>query len=91
VDCGGGEEVTVVGDFDEASRLAATYENLRERLLDLSKKNRMLNYSLAVRSKRHLQFVDKVMEEVYRKLVQEDASLRIKPLDEPDDASRKRL
>jgi hypothetical protein len=33
LDCGGGEEVTVAEDFDEASRLAATYENLRERLI----------------------------------------------------------
>jgi very-short-patch-repair endonuclease len=83
--CGGGEEVTVAEDFDETNRLVATYENLRERLLDLSKKNRMLNYNLGVRSKRHLQFVDAVMEEVYRKLAQEDASLSITPLQEPDD------
>ena len=45
----------------------------------------MLNYNLGVRSKRHLQFVDEVMEEVYRKLAQEEASLSIKPLREPDD------
>lgn len=77
--------MTVAEDLNEARRLAATYENLRERLLDLSKKNRMLNYNLGARSKRHLQFVDEVMEEVYRKLAQEDASLRIKPLQEPDD------
>ncbi|MCA1386123.1 MULTISPECIES: DUF4011 domain-containing protein [unclassified Bradyrhizobium] len=45
----------------------------------------MLNYSLGARSKRHLQIVDEVMEEVYRKLAGEDASLRIDPLEEPED------
>jgi hypothetical protein len=77
--------VTDVGDINEQVRLAATYENLREKLLDLSKKNRMLNYVLAARSKRHLQIVDEVLEEVYHKLIYEDAVLRIEPLGEPED------
>ena len=72
-------------DIDEQSRLAATYENLREKLLDLSKKNRMLNYNLGARSKRHLQIVDEVLEDTYRKLTGEDAALRIEPLEEPED------
>src|SRR6266581_3424832 len=80
-----GEHVTDVEDLNEQSRLAATYENLREKLLDLSKKNRMLNYSLGARSKRHLQIVDEVLEEIYRKLVSEEAVLRIEPLEEPED------
>jgi hypothetical protein len=80
-----GEHVTDVEDLNEQSRLAATYENLREKLLDLSKKNRMLNYSLGARSKRHLQIVDEVLEEIYRKLVGEEAVLRIEPLEEPED------
>src|SRR5258708_24847008 len=45
----------------------------------------MLNYNLGARSKRHLQIVDEVMEEVYRKLAGEDAALRIDPLQEPED------
>lgn len=65
--------------------MARVYDRLRLKLLDLSKKNRMLNYSLGARSKRHLQIVDEVMEEVYRKLAGEDASLRIDPLEEPED------
>lgn len=65
--------------------MAGVYDRLRLKLLDLSKKNRMLNYSLGARSKRHLQIVDEVMEEVYRKLAGEDASLRIDPLEEPED------
>jgi hypothetical protein len=56
--------VTDFEDPNEQSRLKGTYENLREKLLDLSKKNRMLNYSLGARSKRHLQIVDEVLEEV---------------------------
>ena len=38
----------------EQLRLAHLYEQLRLKLLDLSKKNRMLNYSFSTRSKRHL-------------------------------------
>jgi len=66
-------------------RLSLLYEQLRLKLLDLSKKNRMLNYSLVAKSKRSLQIIDEVLEEVYKKLVEEEASVRILPLDEPDD------
>jgi very-short-patch-repair endonuclease len=72
-------------DASESLRLSKLYEQLRLKLLDLSLKNRMLNYSLGARSKRHLQVVDEVLDEVYKKLVEEEASLRILPLDEPAD------
>lgn len=81
----GGSSLTVLDEPNEELRLAGLYDRLRLKLLDLSKKNRMLNYSLGARSKRHLQIVDEVMEEVYRKLAGEDASLRIDPLEEPED------
>jgi very-short-patch-repair endonuclease len=77
--------LTVLDEPNEQLRLGGVYDRLRLKLLDLSKKNRMLNYSLGARSKRHLQIVDEVMEEVYRKLAGEDASLRIDPLEEPED------
>lgn len=77
--------MTVLDEPNEELRLAGVYDRLRLKLLDLSKKNRMLNYSLGARSKRHLQIVDEVMEEVYRKLAGEDVSLRIDPLEEPED------
>jgi hypothetical protein len=80
-----GKSVTVLDEPNEELRLAGVFERLRLKLLDLSKKNRMLNYSLGTRSKRHLQIVDEVMEEVYKKLSGEDASLRIDPIDEPED------
>lgn len=74
-----------VDDSAEQGQAAATFEKLRERLLDLSKKNRMLNYNLGARSKRHLQVVDEVLEEIYRKLTEEEVSLRVEPLEEPED------
>jgi len=74
-----------VGDVDEQQRLMKLYEQLRLKLLDLSRKNPMLNYRLGARSKRHLQIVDEVLEEAYRKLVGEDVTLKIAFLQEPDD------
>lgn len=72
-------------DLTEQRRLESLYEKLRVKLLDLSRKNRMLNYSLGARSRRHLQIVDNVLEDVYGKLVGEEAKLRISFLPEPED------
>jgi Protein of unknown function (DUF4011) len=80
-----GNPVTIVDDLDEQSRLTEVYGRLRLKLLDLSKKNRMLNYNLGNRSKRHLQIVDEVMDEIYKKLAGDDVTLRVEPLDEPED------
>ena len=74
-----------MGEAAEQQRLMNLYEQLRLKLLDLSKKNPMLNYRLGARSKRHLQIVDEVLEEAYRKLVGEDTALKIAFLQEPDD------
>jgi len=71
--------------LDEHDRLTEVYGRLRLKLLDLSKKNRMLNYSLSSRSKRYLQIVDEVIDEIYKKLIAEEATLRIEPLEEPED------
>jgi hypothetical protein len=70
-------------DASESLRLSTLYDQLRLKLLDLTLKNRMLNYSLGARSKRHLQIVDEVLDEIYKKLVEEESSLRILHLDEP--------
>ena len=72
-------------DANEQQRLTRLYEQLRLKLLDLSKKNPMLNYRLGTRSKRHLQIVDEVLEEIYRKLVEENTALKIAFLQPPDD------
>jgi very-short-patch-repair endonuclease len=72
-------------DEIERDRLNGLYSGLRQKLLDLTKRNRMLNYSLGTRSRRHLQVVDEVPEEIYRLLVAENASLDVRPIPEPDD------
>jgi very-short-patch-repair endonuclease len=72
-------------DSNEQQRLEGLYEKLRLKLLDLSKKNRMLNYSLGARSRRHIQIVDTIFEDVYDKLVGEETKLRIISLPEPED------
>jgi CheY-like chemotaxis protein len=41
-----GNPVTIVDDLDEQGRLTEVYGRLRLKLLDLSKKNRMLNYNV---------------------------------------------
>jgi hypothetical protein len=74
-----------MSDLSEQQRLEGLYEKLRLKLLDLSKKNRMLNYSLGVRSQRYLQVVDDTPEDVYEKLVKEEARLIISYLPEQDD------
>jgi len=74
-----------VEDANEQQRLTRLYEQLRLKLLDLSKKNPMLNYRLGTRSKRQLQIVDGVLEDIYRKLVGEDGDLKIAFLQPPDD------
>src|SRR5688572_27453501 len=72
-------------DSAEQERLQGLYAGLREKLLDLTKRNRMLNYSLNARSMRHLRFVDEVPEEVYRLLAAENVSFETSPLPEPED------
>ena len=72
-------------DLIEQQRLEGLYEKMRLKLLDLSKKNRMLNYSLGVRSQRYLQIVDDMLEDVYERLTSEEARLRISFLPEPSD------
>nr|USU33072.1 DUF4011 domain-containing protein [Methylobacterium sp. OTU13CASTA1] len=60
------------------------YERLRERLLDMTLRNPMLSYKHRPTSKRQLQIIDEVPEEVFR-LLTSDASLTVVPLPEPDD------
>jgi len=73
-----------MSDSSEQQRLESLYEKLRLKLLDLSRRNQMLNYSLGTRSQRYLQIVDDVFEDVYGKLVSEETRIRISFLPEPD-------
>src|SRR6202035_5863178 len=79
-----GDQLIFMSESREQQRLEGLYERLRLKLLDLSRINRMLNYSFGVRSQRYLQIVDDVLEGVYVKLVGDEARLRISFLPEPD-------
>lgn len=70
-------------DEDEQSRLHGLYEGLRDRLLDLTLRNRMLNYSVKSRAKNQLQIIDEVLENAYRHLIN-DIVLKVDALPEPD-------
>jgi hypothetical protein len=72
-------------DDREKERLKGLYEQLREKLLDLSKRNRMLNYPLGSRSKRHVQIVDATLDGVYSSLLDEETALKIAFLEEPEE------
>ncbi len=74
-----------MSDAPESARLKGLYEVLRLRLLDLSKRNQLLNYGLNARSKRFLQIVDGTLEGTHNLLADDEATLRIAPLPEPDD------
>ena len=70
---------------DENVRLANLYGLLRDKLLDLTRRNRMLSYSLGARSRRSLQIIDAVPNAVCRSLVEQGSSLELSALEEPRD------
>ena len=70
---------------DEQLRLAALFETLRHRLLDLTLRNPMLNYKPQSRSRRHLQIVDDAPEDVFRRAAVDELQIDITPLPEPPD------
>ena len=69
----------------EGRRIAGNFDALREKLLQLSRSNPMLNYRPLSRSRRHIAFVDEALETVYARLVSDDDELDIVPLREPAD------
>ena len=71
-------------DPHERQRLEGLYEGLRLRLLDLSRKNQLLNYNLSPRSKRFLQIVGCSLEDAHKRLALDEATLKVSPLPEPD-------
>lgn len=70
---------------DDHARLADIYSVLRDKLLDLTRRNRMLSYPLGARSRRSLQIVDTAPNSAYRALVDQSIALDLKALDEPND------
>ena len=77
--------MTILPDASEDTRLKGLYEELRVRLLDLSRRNQLLNYGLSARSKRFLQIVDGRLDGTHNLLAGDEATLRIAPLPEPHD------
>jgi hypothetical protein len=49
-------------DTSDSTRLSKLYEDLRLRLLDLTRRNQLLNYSLSPRSRRFIQIIDATLE-----------------------------
>ncbi|MCZ8158898.1 MAG: DUF4011 domain-containing protein [Rhizobiaceae bacterium] len=70
-------------DASEKARLGALYEGMRIKLLDLTKRNRMLSYPLKARAKTQVQVVDEVLEESYKLLVS-GTPMTIAALEDPD-------
>ncbi len=71
-------------DQNERERLLRLYDGLRLKLLDLSRKNQLLNYSLRPSSKRFLQIVSCSLDGAYKRLAVDENVLKLKALPEPD-------
>ena len=74
-------------DYEQARQIEL-YDRLRRRLLDLSKRNQLLNYRLSPRSKRFPQIVDCSLEDVHARLAGSDANFQILSLPEPYEIPR---
>lgn len=63
-------------------------EDLRKRLLDLTKRNKLLNFRHGSKSGRKsgssLRVVDELPDELYRRLTKDEAKLTFKPVPEPE-------
>ena len=74
----------------EAERQRRLYDDLRLKLLDLSRKNPTLNYKHRPGSRRQLRIVDAELEKVLSALVDHQKELIIEPLPEADTFSSAR-
>src|SRR5579883_2601582 len=61
------------------------YDDLRKKLLDLSRRNPMLNYKHRAGSRRQLRIVNTNLEGVFAALTEQQRDLPFIPLPEPDD------
>lgn len=69
----------------ERKRHQRLYDDLRKRLLDLSRRNPMLNYKHRSGSRRQLRIVDTDLEGVFATLTAKRREIPFAPLPEPDD------
>jgi very-short-patch-repair endonuclease len=66
----------------ETSGITVSLDRIRKKLLDLSRRNRLLNYRAGSRS---LPIVDELPDEVFRMLVTGEKTMYFAPLPEPDE------
>ena len=69
----------------ERQRHQQLYDDLRKKLLDLSRRNPMLNYKHRVGSRRQLRIVNTNLEGTFAELTTKQRELPFAPLPEPDD------
>src|SRR4051812_17830513 len=62
---------------------AGAIDRLKKKLLDLSLRNRLLNFKHSSASRSHVRIVDEVPEALFEKLV-EDSALRFRAVDLPE-------
>jgi len=76
-------------DSAKVDFIKQSLEKLREKLLDLSNRNSLLNFKHSERSKTHIRIIDELVNQVYEKLIIENKSLTFKALpafeDDPKD------
>jgi hypothetical protein len=72
----------------EDQRHQRLYDDLRKKLLDLSRRNPMLNYKHRAGSRRQLRIVDASLEAAFAELTAKQRELPFAPLPEPDDTCR---
>jgi hypothetical protein len=70
---------------NEGQRHQRLYEDLRKKLLDLSRRNPMLNYKHRAGSRRQLRIVDTNLESAFAELALNQRELPFAALPEPDD------
>jgi len=69
----------------DAQRYQRLYDDLRKKLLDLSRRNPMLNYKHRAGSRRQLRIVHTNLESAFAELTTKQRELPFAPLPEPDD------
>jgi Protein of unknown function (DUF4011) len=85
INCHFYSECSVPNGGSEGQRHQRLYDDLRKKLLDLSRRNPMLNYKHRAGSRRQLRVVNISLESVFAELTTNQRELVFVPLAEPDD------
>lgn len=71
--------------IDQVKDVSISLNRIRKKLLDLSRRNRLLNYRAGSRS---LTFVDELPDQVFKVLVADGKTMYFEPLPEPEEENR---